>query len=98
MKEQDFAERLKNTGRNDTCSCGSGKKYKKCHLLLDEAAQQKEVQKQRAAADAAVDDDAAVPAGRQDITATQFKDTARSKVKMKNTVMRSNAPRRQAGK
>ncbi len=23
-------------GRNDPCPCGSGKKYKKCHLLIDE--------------------------------------------------------------
>jgi hypothetical protein len=23
-------------GRNDTCWCGSGKKYKKCHLPEDE--------------------------------------------------------------
>jgi len=23
-------------GRNDPCHCGSGKKYKKCHLPLDE--------------------------------------------------------------
>ena len=25
-------------GRNDACWCGSGKKYKKCHLAEDEAA------------------------------------------------------------
>jgi hypothetical protein len=24
-------------GRNDPCPCGSGKKYKKCHLEADEA-------------------------------------------------------------
>src|SRR5207248_1643657 len=30
--------RLAQTGRNDACPCGSGKKYKKCHLLGDEAA------------------------------------------------------------
>jgi len=30
-------ERLRNTGRNDDCPCGSGKKYKKCHLREDEA-------------------------------------------------------------
>jgi uncharacterized protein YecA (UPF0149 family) len=23
-------------GRNDPCPCGSGKKYKKCHLPLEE--------------------------------------------------------------
>lgn len=26
------------TGRNDPCPCGSGKKYKRCHLLIDEQA------------------------------------------------------------
>jgi tetratricopeptide (TPR) repeat protein len=30
--------RLDDTGRNDPCPCGSGKKYKKCHLAADEAA------------------------------------------------------------
>ena len=28
-------------GRNDPCHCGSGKKYKKCHLEKDEAADRK---------------------------------------------------------
>jgi len=28
--------RLASTGRNDPCPCGSGKKYKKCHLAEDE--------------------------------------------------------------
>jgi tetratricopeptide (TPR) repeat protein len=28
--------RLAGTGRNDPCPCGSGKKYKKCHLVEDE--------------------------------------------------------------
>jgi uncharacterized protein YecA (UPF0149 family) len=23
-------------GRNDSCWCGSGKKYKRCHLMADE--------------------------------------------------------------
>ena len=26
----------KNLGRNESCWCGSGKKYKKCHLIEDE--------------------------------------------------------------
>ena len=30
--------RLAGTGRNDPCPCGSGKKYKKCHLATDEGA------------------------------------------------------------
>jgi hypothetical protein len=29
-------------GRNDPCHCGSGKKYKKCHLAEDERAERKE--------------------------------------------------------
>jgi tetratricopeptide (TPR) repeat protein len=35
---EEAAHRLAATGRNDVCPCGSGKKYKKCHLLADEAA------------------------------------------------------------
>jgi tetratricopeptide (TPR) repeat protein len=31
-------ERLSAAGRNDPCPCGSGKKYKKCHLAADEQA------------------------------------------------------------
>lgn len=30
--------RAKNTGRNDPCPCGSGGKYKRCHLDKDKAA------------------------------------------------------------
>lgn len=30
--------RMASTGRNDPCPCGSGKKYKKCHLQEDESA------------------------------------------------------------
>lgn len=30
--------RLHQAGRNDPCPCGSGKKYKKCHMAADEAA------------------------------------------------------------
>lgn len=36
MTDADYEERLKSTGRNDRCPCGSGKKYKKCHLAEDE--------------------------------------------------------------
>ncbi len=35
---EEAASRLAGTGRNDVCPCGSGKKYKKCHLQGDEAA------------------------------------------------------------
>jgi hypothetical protein len=37
-------------GRNDPCPCGSGKKYKQCHLAQDEAAEREQRAK---AADAA---------------------------------------------
>jgi tetratricopeptide (TPR) repeat protein len=36
--QQAARTRLAATGRNDACPCGSGKKYKKCHLQTDEAA------------------------------------------------------------
>jgi hypothetical protein len=32
-------------GRNDACHCGSGKKYKKCHLDKDESTDRKEREK-----------------------------------------------------
>jgi hypothetical protein len=32
-------------GRNDPCHCGSGKKYKKCHLESDEKSDRKEREK-----------------------------------------------------
>jgi hypothetical protein len=51
-------------GRNDPCHCGSGQKYKKCHLPKDEAAHAAELAAQRAAqvepaADAPADEPAA---------------------------------------
>ena len=36
MGDSNYEVRLKTTGRNDRCLCGSGKKYKKCHLAEDE--------------------------------------------------------------
>ena len=38
MNASEYNERLKTTGRNDPCPCGSGRKYKKCHLGEDEGA------------------------------------------------------------
>ena len=38
MPVNDPQERLRSAGRNDDCPCGSGKKYKKCHLRADEEA------------------------------------------------------------
>ncbi|MGI9626803.1 MAG: SEC-C metal-binding domain-containing protein [Longimicrobiales bacterium] len=37
MSDTDYEVRL-TSGRNDPCLCGSGKKYKKCHLAEDEGA------------------------------------------------------------
>jgi hypothetical protein len=37
-EEQLFTPAPPKLGRNDPCWCGSGKKYKKCHLAADEAA------------------------------------------------------------
>lgn len=40
-------------GRNDPCHCGSGQKYKKCHLPQDDAAKSAELAAAAAAAAAA---------------------------------------------
>jgi len=32
-------------GRNEPCHCGSGKKYKHCHLANDETAEQDELER-----------------------------------------------------
>jgi len=34
-KEKPQPERLAHWGRNDQCWCGSGKKYKQCHMAKD---------------------------------------------------------------
>ncbi len=46
-------------GRNEPCHCGSGKKYKKCHLDADEAADRKLYQQAVAKAAAAAAAEAA---------------------------------------
>jgi hypothetical protein len=45
MSVNEAAERLRSAGRNDDCPCGSGKKYKKCHLRSDEEAASKALAK-----------------------------------------------------
>ena len=35
IKLQPYVREHKKIGRNDLCHCGSGLKYKKCHLELD---------------------------------------------------------------
>jgi hypothetical protein len=46
MASEDYQERLKTTGRNDPCPCGSQQKYKKCHQAKDEAELHAERQRQ----------------------------------------------------
>lgn len=41
-------------GRNDPCHCGSGQKYKKCHLAADDTARSAEIAKANAEAAAAL--------------------------------------------
>lgn len=36
FSSEDVNSGVINLGRNELCWCGSGKKYKKCHLLEDE--------------------------------------------------------------
>src|SRR5215211_2679831 len=40
--------RMPKVGRNDPCPCGSGKKYKHCHLPIEEAAQAEQLRLRRA--------------------------------------------------
>ncbi len=73
MNASDYSERLKTTGRNDSCPCGSGKKYKKCHLAEDEAAKHQELGKaaeDREAASAAAEEN---PEEESDESATKKK-------------------------
>ena len=44
------------TGRNDPCPCGSGKKYKRCCLAQDQAAEIATLSAKRAELDAQRDD------------------------------------------
>ena len=35
---------MEKLGRNDACWCGSGKKYKTCHMMMDEKIHHYELQ------------------------------------------------------
>jgi len=50
-------------GRNDPCHCGSGKKYKQCHLAADEAKARAAREKAAAEAPAPAADETAKTAG-----------------------------------
>ena len=100
MSGADYEERLKTTGRNDRCPCGSGKKYKKCHLAEDEGKRSaalkalEEQSKARAAenAEAEVDTSAADKSKR---SATRQKDPSGSKA-LAADAKPKNIPRRGA--
>jgi hypothetical protein len=53
VSDDSYSDRLKNTQRNDPCPCGSGRKYKKCHMEADEAALHAASKAAKAAAEAA---------------------------------------------
>ena len=44
MLDHDTRHKDGKVNRNAPCPCGSGKKYKKCCLLIEEAQKQKEIQ------------------------------------------------------
>jgi hypothetical protein len=65
MSVNEAAERLRSAGRNDDCPCGSGKKYKKCHLRADEEAASKALAESNAAKTKAAEAGAAEEAGHE---------------------------------
>ena len=71
-----------NTGRNDPCPCGSGKKYKQCHLVANEAKEREARAKATADApvptvEAAAEDAAPTPSARpKHVTRQPWKKTA----------------------
>jgi hypothetical protein len=66
-----------NLGRNDPCHCGSGKKYKQCHLATDEAKSRTERAKAAAEAPAPAEESVApAPSGAKHQTRQPWKKTA----------------------
>lgn len=63
MNDADYDTRLKTTGRNDPCPCGSSKKYKKCHLAEDQSSRTSALkvleEEAKAAAEAKAEDEEA---------------------------------------
>jgi hypothetical protein len=90
----------KDLGRNDPCHCGSGKKYKACHLAADETAEREARQKAQAAAPAeepaaAPAENPAEPRGRKQRNATA--QPWKGGQSGPRSVPRFNAPRRSGG-
>ncbi len=81
-------------GRNEPCYCGSGRKYKQCHLPQDEA----EAAKARTAAAAEAGPAAAVEASTAPIAAPKHKTQQPWKAATsRGFVPRSTAPRKMGG-
>jgi len=66
------------TSRNDPCPCGSGKKYKKCHLEKDQESERSE--STRAADKRAATEQAQIKATREAFEASQALDAASNAV------------------
>jgi tetratricopeptide (TPR) repeat protein len=66
------------TNRNDPCPCGSGKKYKKCHLEKDQESERAELT--RVAAKRAAAEQAQIKATRETFEASQALDAASNAV------------------
>jgi len=104
MSDADYEQRLTSTGRNDTCPCGSGKKYKKCHLAEDQgkrsaalkAAEEKAEAKTAEDAENADDDDADKSTGSKNKRSVQ-RNKQQSGSKTQGTDAKAkNMPRRSA--
>lgn len=101
------AAKAADLGRNDPCHCGSGKKYKKCCMAKDEAAEHAAFEKQyaeaskAAAAAAEAKEKEAKAAPSKDISSTQTKQKPTSQVTEhhRNTIAapKFNMPRRTGG-
>lgn len=74
-------------GRNDPCHCGSGQKYKKCHLPADEAARAAELAATNAAAAAA-----AATAAVEDPEGTEAARVAAAKVDLARQQAKTSKP------
>ncbi|HEY7410291.1 MAG TPA: SEC-C metal-binding domain-containing protein [Vicinamibacteria bacterium] len=83
-------------GRNEPCHCGSGKKYKNCHLAEDEAAARALRAKEAAEAPAATE---AAPAPERHHETPRRPQTQQPWKKSQNTrgMPRFNAPRKVGG-
>ncbi|HUU58161.1 MAG TPA: SEC-C metal-binding domain-containing protein [Phycisphaerae bacterium] len=64
MAGEEHTLRLGKTGRNEPCPCGSGKKYKKCHLGRDQERSSAALTKAREAAAEAARDEPEEPQAR----------------------------------